>query len=132
MRWVLRDSQIVHRAIAAIHAQWAKAQDSGKPLELNLNPENVKRSSAANRYYWDILRQISEQAWHVQGAKYSTEAWHEFAKREFLGVIDLPNGGQMGESTSGLNTKEFAEYVQELEVWAATELNVRFIERNSE
>jgi hypothetical protein len=71
------------------------------------------------------LSQISEQA-KVGGQQYSPEAWHELAKRKFLGVTELPDGSIVGKSSTNLTTTEFSEFCTQVEAWAATELGVTF------
>lgn len=115
--------------MAFLALNWEAAVLSGKPLAVEIGPEKRKRSVQANRYYWDLLNQISEQAW-VEGRQYASEVWHECAKRRFLGLVDLPGGGHMAQSTTDLSVPEFAEYVQKVEVWAASELGVTLTEWN--
>lgn len=86
-----------------------------------------KRTPAQNRRYWGrgVLAQIAEQA-TVKGRLYSAESWHEQFKRQFIGVIELPNGQVVGKSSTKLSTTEFAEFCDQVEAYAATELGVTF------
>lgn len=86
-----------------------------------------KRTSPQNRRYWGrgVLSQIAEQA-RVNGQQYEPEAWHELAKRKFLGVTELPDGTIVGKSSTNLTTSEFSEFCTQVEAWAATELGVTF------
>ncbi len=86
-----------------------------------------KRTPAQNRRYWGngVLKQISQQA-VVNGEMYGPEAWHELAKRKFVGVIELPSGEVVGKSTTGLTTAEFCQFSDQVEAWAASELGVTF------
>jgi len=86
-----------------------------------------KRTKPQNRRYWGkgVLAQIAEQA-TVNGRLFSAETWHEMFKRMFIGVIELPNGQVIGQSSTGLNTAEFAEFCQKVEAYACTELSVVF------
>ncbi len=88
-----------------------------------------KRSPAQNRRYWGrgVLAQIAEQA-AVNGKLYPADVWHEQFKRQFIGVIELPNGQLIGKSSTKLTTKEFCDFCDEVEAWAATELGVRFVD----
>ena len=86
-----------------------------------------KRTSKQNKRYWGngVLKQIAEQA--APGGKlYSAEIWHELAKRKFIGVIELPNGEVVGQSSTELTTDEFSRFCDQVEAWAATELGVSF------
>ena len=86
-----------------------------------------KRTKAQNRRYWGngVLKQIADQA-AVNGRLYSAETWHELAKRKFIGVIELPNGEVVGQSSTELTTDEFSRFCDQVEAWAATELGVTF------
>jgi hypothetical protein len=115
---------------------WRDIQNSLYPfLKGRLNGETrwiltlstKKRTSPQNRRYWGrgVLSQISEQA-KVGGQQYGAEAWHELAKRKFLGVTELPDGSIVGKSSTNLTTTEFSEFCEQVEAWAATELGVTF------
>ena len=86
-----------------------------------------KRTKPQNRRYWGrgVLAQIAEQA-TVNGKQFAAEVWHEQFKRMFIGVIELPNGDVIGKSSTNLDTKEFCEFSDRVEAWAATELGVTF------
>ena len=94
-----------------------------------LKIERRKRTPPQNRRYWGkgVLSQIAEQA-AVNGKLYSTETWHEQFKRQFIGVIELPNGEVIGKSSTQLSTTEFSEFCDKVEAYAATELGVTFYE----
>ena len=125
--FIVRDSSILERAIAFARANWQAMAGTKHPLQIDFKPETKKRSLEANRYYWNIMHQIETEAW-VEGRQYGSETWHELAKRKFIGCIDMPGGGLMAMSTTNLSTAEFAAYVEKVEVWAATELGVSFVE----
>lgn len=86
-----------------------------------------KRTVKQNRRYWGggVLKQIAEQA-APAGRLYAAETWHEQFKRQFIGVIELPNGDVVGKSSTDLNTAEFCEFCDKVEAHAATELGVTF------
>lgn len=86
-----------------------------------------KRTKQQNRRYWGkgVLAQIAAQA-TVNGKLYSSETWHEQFKRQFIGVIELPNGEVVGMSSTELTTAEFSEFCDQVEAWAATEMGVTF------
>lgn len=101
---------------------WMQAQ---KRLVLTCGPR--KRTKPQNRRYWGkgVLAQIAEQA-TVGGKLFAAETWHEQFKRQFIGVIELPNGQVVGKSSTGLDTAQFCEFCTQVEAYAATELNVIF------
>lgn len=86
-----------------------------------------KRTKAQNKRYWGqgVLAQVAAQA-VVNGKQYDAETWHEFMKRKFIGVKELPGGEVVGRSSSKLTTVEFSNFCTEVEAFAATELGVVF------
>ncbi|PAT31866.1 hypothetical protein CLI92_09155 [Vandammella animalimorsus] len=86
-----------------------------------------KRTLRQNRRYWGngVLKQIAEQA-TVNGRMFDAQTWHEFFKRRFIGVVELPDGSVVGKSSTGLSTAEFCRFSDEVEAYAATELGVVF------
>lgn len=87
------------------------------------------RSSRQNKRYWGqgILAQIAAQA-VSDGRLYSAENWHEVLKRMFIGIEQLPNGHIQGMSSTKLSTAEFCEFSDQVEAYAVTDLNVRFVD----
>lgn len=81
-----------------------------------------KRTSEANRRYWALLAVLAEKL-PVQGNYFSRTSWHEYFKEKLLGAkeIMLPNGKTrvMSESSADLDTKEFSEFMDKVEVWCA-------------
>lgn len=94
-----------------------------------LTVSRKKRTPAQNRRYWGrgVLAQIAEQT-KVGGRRYSAESWHEQFKRQFIGVIELPNGEVVGMSSADLSTTEFCLFCDQVEAYAASELGVRFVD----
>lgn len=86
-----------------------------------------KRTKPQNRRYWGggVLAQIASQA-TVNGRLYSAETWHEMFKRQFIGVIELPNGEVIGKSSTELTTAEFSDFCTQVEAYAAQHLGVVF------
>jgi hypothetical protein len=115
---------------------WAAIQSQLFPFLANvlqgggrwvLSVSRRKRTPAQNRRYWGkgVLAQIAQQA-VVNGKLYPAEVWHEQFKRQFIGVIELPNGQVVGKSSTELNTAEFCAFSDQVEAHAATELGVTF------
>lgn len=86
-----------------------------------------KRSKPQNRRYWGrgVLAQIAEQA-AVNGRLFPADIWHEMFKRQFIGVIELPNGEVIGKSSVDLTVEEFSVFCSQVEAFAASELGVVF------
>lgn len=125
--FILHGDTQANALFAYLKANRAACAAAGEPLEVMVCKHKEKRRSVQNRLYWAILREISEQAM-LGGKRFADEVWHEHFKRGLLGVIDLPNGGTMGESTTRLSVTEFAEYVSNVQAYAVGELGVIFSE----
>lgn len=91
-----------------------------------------KRTAKQNKRYWGrgVLAQIAEQA-TVNGRRFSAEVWHEFMKRKFIGVVELPDGSVVGKSSTDLTTAEFCNFCDAVEAFAASELGVVFVDLES-
>lgn len=77
------------------------------------------RSLTANKYYWAILTIIATDT-----GEWDREQLHEVCKRKFNGKpVSLPKGGieMVGNSTSNLDSQEFAAYVSRVKQWAQNE-----------
>ena len=125
--YTIRNAAILGNAIQFAQATWEAMSQTKHPLVIEFKPESTKRSIQALKYHWAVLRQIEEQAW-LEGKQYSAEIWNEYAKRKFIGCIDLPGGGAMGMSSENFTTEEYAEYTTKLEVWAQQELGVCLVD----
>lgn len=120
------DSQAAALA-AYLKANRAACAAAGEPLEVIVCKHKEKRRTLQNRLYWAVLREIAEQAM-LGGKQFSDECWHEHFKRQFVGVVDLPDGRTMGESTTKLSVSDFADYVSRVQAFAVIDLGVIFQE----
>lgn len=79
------------------------------------------RSLSANKYYHCILNILGAHTGHTH------EQLHDICKKKFNAeVINLPKSGSeiRGKSTTNLDTKEFAAYVNRVKMWAMDEFGV--------
>jgi len=117
------------QAWAAIKGQLypflANVLQGGHRWVLTIKPR--KRTSLQNRRYWGqgALAQIAQQA-TVNGKLFDAEVWHEQFKRQFIGVVELPNGQVVGKSSTDLTTAEFSDFCTQVEAFASGELGVTF------
>ena len=121
--FILRDERSCASLYAFLKANWQAMAKDGKPLAVQVSEYKQKRNSDQNRYYWQLLRFIADNAW-IDGRQYSDEAYHEFYKRKFIGLEELPGGAQVGISTTKLSVSEFADYIRKIEFDADTELGL--------
>jgi hypothetical protein len=115
---------VIREQLYPFIAHWLQA---GKKLVLVVSLR--KRTKPQNRRYWGrgALAQIAEQV-AVGGRLFSTATWHEQFKRQFIGVIELPNGQVLGMSSKDLTTADFCKFCDEVESYAATDLGVVFMD----
>ena len=115
---------------------WADIQTQAFPfiglwlkdgVRLVLTISLFRRTPPQNKRYWSkgVLAQIAEQA-TVGGKKFAAPLWHEHFKQLFIGLIELPSGTVIGESSTGLSTAAFSEFCTKVEAYAASELGVTF------
>lgn len=100
-------------------------QRDGKQVMYRVTVEELRpqRSVLQNARYWSLLTAISQQApQHMGGEYHSREVWHEYLAGRFLGFEAGPFGQGVRKRTSKLKVGEFADYMQEIEAWAYTEL----------
>ena len=121
--FILREEVNANALWSFLKANWRDTAKAGKPLAVTVQEYKAKRSGDQNRYYWQRLNEIAEQAW-VGGKQFSADSWHEFFKRQMIGSEELPHGGTVGISTTSLSVAEFAEYVGKVETYAASELGI--------
>ena len=125
--FILRERKNAEALWAFLKANWEAMAKLGKPLQIEIGPEKTQRSIQANRRYWAIVRQISEQGW-LDGRQFSQDAWHEHFKREFIGLLDLPGGKTVGMSSASLTVEEFCIFTTRVEAFAAMTLGVELLE----
>lgn len=107
------------KAISMLSSFMIRPQDD---YELVLQKRVYKRSLEQNKRMWAILQEIAEQI-DVKGQKFTAEVWHQYFKGRFIGFeeIRLPNGRTLEEpiSTTILDKGAFADYMTQIEAWAA-------------
>jgi len=93
----------------------------GKEIELTIRQKKSKRSLNQNSAYWGIMIEILSECEAFGG--YTKDEIHDALRKEFLSKIDPITGLTKIRSTTSLNTKEFAEYYDTIQRWAAQFLN---------
>jgi hypothetical protein len=127
--FVLREEGDAHALYAYLKLNWRQMAAVGRPLSISASPEKTKRSVQANAFYWGVvLKQIAEQVWVEGTRQYAPKVWHEEFKDRFAPRIDHPLGGSYPMSTTDMDDEQFQTFVHEVEVFAAQELQVRFVD----
>jgi hypothetical protein len=108
---------------AESHKQFGREIQQLKPGEyvVKITRNRPIRSLNANKYYHAILNIIGIETGHTH------EELHEALKLKFNAkIIHFPKGGSqvVGESTSNLDSKEFAGYVNQVKNWALNEFGI--------
>jgi hypothetical protein len=120
---VLSSENAAKRLWAVLRNNWRAMADQGKPLAVTIAEHRSKRSNEQNRLYWATLNDIAAHAW-VDGKQHSAEVWHEYFRRKFIGMEDLPGGGTCGISTTTLTVPEMAGYITRIQVYAAENFGI--------
>ena len=126
----LRSPSVWLALVAFVKANAAACMDRGRPLRVIVTEDEKKRNTEQNKRLWGYLyKTIAEQAW-VGGKQFSKEVWHEHFARMF-GVCEemiLPDGEIITrrKSTTEMSVGEFADFMTQIEVYAAQELGVEW------
>lgn len=136
---IARTREAAHEAITHGYALAKALLADGKRVSVNIGEDEDDRSIQQNRFYWGpCLTEISEQA-RVCGQRYTSDAWHELFKRQFLGFTiekvlvagrKRPTVIRRLRSTKELTVRQMSEYLDKLQAFAATELGVHFSVRD--
>jgi hypothetical protein len=98
------------------------------PMTISITEYRKNRSLAQNRLLHLWLNEITKHWQNSTGQHISMDAWKEYLKRLYLGydVSVMPGGScvELTRKTSKLNTKEFNEFLELVDAYAATELEL--------
>ncbi len=94
----------------------------GKEVVINIERKKNKRTTSQNAYYWGTVVDILSQ--HTG---YEKEEIHEILKYRFLGFKKKTIGKEkvpVINSSTKLSTIDFITYIDNIQRWAAMELDV--------
>lgn len=101
------------------------------PLEIihivKIEEYRKNRSLEQNSLHWDRLDVIRLHIADSTGQLYSQEELHDFFKSKFLPIKFIDVGGEIVEvsrSTKKLNTKEFSEFMDQIDRYCIERLNL--------
>jgi hypothetical protein len=123
-QFILRDPQHGKAMVDYVKAHAGAQAAAGAPLVVSIDTYKARRSGEQNRRYWALLNEIAEQV-SVNDKWYSNDTWHEHFKGLFAPKTDGP-AGLLAISTTQMNVEQFAQYMTQIEVYAAQELGVEF------
>lgn len=132
---IARTKEEAHAAANAVYRAASALIADGRQVRMLCEAREDDRTLQQNRYYFGpVLTEISEQA-VIEGQRWSTEAWHELFKRQFLGyeIKKIQVAGRRRKvvsrrlrSTAGLKVGPMSKYLDKVQAFAATDLGVRF------
>lgn len=96
-----------------------------------------KRSSDQNRYYWGCVIPIFRDIYKNLGYDITDDETHDTLAKRLLGEIDMINAdgevvGRKTRSTTTLTTKEFTEYCEAAQRYAAQHFSVYIPDPNEQ
>ena len=127
MKFILNDRKIINEVINRLLN--VDLGENTPLLCVDVTKCNNNRSLAQNRLLHMWFSQIAKDT-HASGGKpYTAEIWKYYFKQMFLGedVIELPDGKMKIEvkGTSKLNTKEMTDFLENIDHYAGSELNIQ-------
>jgi len=110
-----------------VKANWLGAVKRGRPLVVTLEDDIRQRSLEQNKRMHALLQEVAESA-VVNGERFSMETWKEFFRRRLIGLEEfkLPDGTliERGISTTTLSVAECQAFMEQIEMYAASELGM--------
>lgn len=123
--FILRN-ELNAKALWDVLRTWQAQADAQKPIQVVVSGWRPIRSGAQNRRYFAILGEIQEVSRAVKGQWYSIEVWHQHMKDRFAPKIEGPDGSPQPMSTKDMTVEEFSDFMQQVEVFAVTEMDLEF------
>ena len=110
MRFIIKNNQVLENCIKAIRD--IKLEDN---IAVEIKPYVAKRSIDANALYWTWIDVIAEYT------GYTKDEMHDVMRARYLPLnFRVVDGIKLNEltSTTTLNTKQFSDYMREIEAFA--------------
>ena len=125
-RYILRDASIRNRLKVKLDAM---ELNSEKPFEVLIRPYKKNRSLAQNNLMWKWLTVIANHLRDEHGLQTTDEDLKSYYQSLYLGIraYEMPGKTQPHgriRGTSELNTAEFTEFLNRIEVYANAELGI--------
>lgn len=115
--------------------EWAR-QYPGKNVVIKFERKGSKRSSPQNRYYWGVvIREITIRLRELGHQWLNDEDVHDMMKLKFNHEQIVSEEGEVLElpkSTTALTKTQFAEYVDNIRMWAAGFLGIDIPDPNQD
>lgn len=107
----------------------------GQQVTISFKLKGKKRSNNQNSFYWGVVVDMIMKRLNDLGHDLTPEETHDFLKgrfnfKEIEAVAD--HFIEVPRSTSRLDTLEFIEYIEKIQVWASTFLGLYIPEPNEQ
>jgi len=120
-RYVLVSEPIVQRCLDDIRA---RALNGTTVWSCEIKPYKKKRSLAQNNLYWMWVGIIADDLGYMEPEDIHEELAKIFLPPHFYTGLDKEQH-ERRMSTTALHVREFTDYLNRVEMWAATEFNIR-------
>lgn len=143
--FTIKDHSDITKALSYLNTNYSKANFEGKPLVVTIAPECKKRSVAQNSLYWKWLSVIERKTGNDKD-----QLHFEFKRRFLINILKrddkeyaemclalsalkqseseqfeaIANGVIRETSTTRMHTKQFTEYLQQIEAYALAKLGI--------
>ena len=108
---------------------------AGKRVTVTIETAKKKRSLEQNAYYFGCVVPIMQATFNQLGNDFSREQTHDILRAKFL-TVDIVNVdeviAQRIKSTTELTTTQFAEYILQIQQWAASTFYVHVPDPNEQ
>lgn len=115
--------------------EWAR-QFPGRNVVIKFERAGSKRTSPANRYYWGVvISEISIRLRDLGHQWLTNEDVHDMMKLKFNHEQIVSEHGEVLElpkSTTTLTKMQFAEYIDNIRMWASSFLSIDIPDPNSD
>lgn len=143
--FTIKDHSDITKTMSYLHTNYNQANFEGKPLVVTIAPECRKRSVAQNSLYWKWLSVIERKTGNDKD-----QLHFEFKKKFLINILKrddkeyaemclalsvlkqteseqfeaIANGVIRETSTTRMDTKQFTEYLQQIEAYALAKLGI--------
>lgn len=109
--------------------------NADKDIVLSVKRKRKQRSTPQNGYYWSVMVPMVRDAINSYGNEFSNDETHEFLKGRFnTKEVEVGDGNylQLPQSTSDLDTAEFAGYIDQIHQFASMVLGIYIPQPNEQ
>lgn len=143
--FTIKDHSDITKTMSYLHTNYTQANLEGKPLVVSISPECKKRSVAQNSLYWKWISVVERKTGNDKD-----QLHFEFKKKFLINILKrddkeyaemclalsalkqseseqfraIADGVIRETSTTRMDTKQFTEYLQQIEAYALAKLGI--------